>query len=106
MMIGQTGMNGLVAYSPWFDRGALEGIFAADVIRIGGAGTLTVAVEHRNRADTLPTVLGTIGPLAVTGVGDVQLSGVKEEVRFRYTVGGTAVTDWVHWRMLTPTWMG
>jgi hypothetical protein len=76
------------------------------VIAIGGNGTLTVAVQHRNRDETTPAILESIGPLSAQGVGDVQLASIKEEVRFRYTVGGAAATDWVHWRMLNPTWMG
>lgn len=105
MMIGQTGMNGLNAFSPWFSRSELAAVFSAEVIDVGGGGTLSIDVQHRNNDETAATSLGTIGPLGAAGVTSSTMTGIKEQVRFAYAVGGTSDSDWVHFRMLNPSWI-
>ncbi len=55
-IVGQTGLNGLVAFSPWFKRpeSATAGIFSAYSIQMtSGSGIeLEVALYHRNSEDT------------------------------------------------------
>jgi len=103
-MIGQTAMKGLTAYSPWFDRGGPSATFVCDVIAIEGSGQLDVDVEHKNYADTAATSAGTFTTMTAVGVSSKDIDGLKEQVRFKYTSGGTVNTEWVHFRMLNPSW--
>jgi hypothetical protein len=102
--IGQTGMSGLIAYSPWLQRGGDAAMFVADALGIGGAGTLDIDVEHRNVADTASTTLVSFPAISAVGVVTANASGVKELVRFKYTFGGPSASDWVHFRMLATVW--
>jgi hypothetical protein len=71
---------------------------------VPGAGLLTVTVWHKNREDSGPGTEITTGWTSLaTGFKSLQVDGLKELIRFEYTVGG-GEGSWVIYRMLQPTW--
>jgi len=109
-----------VLLSPWFPRGGDYGLFTLDVTSIGGDGTpaLTVTMVHKD-SDTagegteytgLSISRSTPGRETVdfeSGEGTPAFGGFKQLVRYKYTLsgsGGTAITSWMTFRMLSPIW--
>ena len=106
MIIGQTIFKSATSYySPWFPRQGDAATFAAQSVAISATGTLKVVIETKNLedVDTAAVALGTI-TLSTTTPGTVRVSGLKELVRFRYDMTGSASTDWSHFRVLPPAW--
>ena len=106
-VVGQTLFNGATVYSPWFmrEKKATAAIFLAYVIDAGSGGIVTIDVFHRNSEDTNTggAALGNV----VTNQGSsstVQhsnITGLKEMVRLKYTVGGDT-GGWVHLAVPSP----
>jgi len=106
MIIGTTMMKlgGLAQYSPQFNRGGNAAIFTVEVLDAGSTPSFTIDVEHKNSDDVSWSNLATIGPVATPGLYDTGASGIKEQLRFKYTVGGANPYSAVHFNMLAPTW--
>ena len=106
MVIGQTLMKlaGTAYYSPTFGRGGLAAVFACEVFQVSSSGTLDIDVEHKNAEDTSFTTLGSFTQFSLAGVDTKDLTGIKEQVRFKCTIGGTQVYSAVHFNMLAPSW--
>ena len=108
MVIGTTLMqlDGSPYYSPQFNRGGNAATFAAEMLLFsGGAGIyLLIDVQHKNADDTAWTTNVSFAHLNATGVFTVNASAIKEQVRFKYTVVGSAATDAMHFNMLAPAW--
>ena len=79
-------------------------MFSCDVLQVGTAGTLDIDVEHKNPDEVNFMLLGSFTQLTAAGVGTKDLTGIKEQVRFKYTVGGTQAYSFVHFNMLAPAW--
>jgi len=107
MVIGETllKMGGTAYYSPTFGRGGLSAVFSCEVLQVtGGSPTFDVTVEHKNIADLNFATLGSFTQFTAAGVDTKNLSGIKEQVRFKYLVGGTNSYDGVHFNMAAPAW--
>jgi hypothetical protein len=67
--------------------------------------TFTITVEHKNSEDTAWTLLGSFAAITAIGVSPpLNVSGIKEELRFTYVVGGAAPTDAVYFNVPAPSW--
>ena len=95
--------NGAPRYSPTFSRGGLGAQFAAEVFDNDPGVTMSIAIQHKNHDDVLFVTLGTIATMA-TGVNSVNLTGIKEDVRFAFTVNGANPEDTVYANVLGPQW--
>ena len=130
MYIGQLLMADANVLSPWFPREADNAIFTWEKIQESVSVGLTVEVWHKNTED-----IGEGDKLSVTGSwgssGNLNygtFNGIKELVRFEFTVGSSQSTltgfvqspggtgaevhtdvigtdiGWIMFRMLAPTW--
>ena len=83
-------MGGGGFYSPSFPRGGESALFSLEVThKMGGSPSLTVEVEHKNEEDTVWSSAGAFTAITTTGVKSKDVSGLKEECRFKYTPTGT-----------------
>ena len=101
-------------YSPWFPRGADNGRFTAELIRLVGSGTakLVVRLFHKN-ADADASYDGTevdaTKTIQITAEGTrttTEWTGLRELVRYKIEVTETASGGdvWILFRMLDPVW--
>jgi hypothetical protein len=107
MIIGQTvyKQDGNPYYSPEFRRGGLAATFATDVTHVVASPNFTITVETRNSEDTSWTSPGAFATITATGQAQVDLTGLKEIVRFKYTFdAGDAANAGVHFLMQAPSW--
>ena len=107
MVVGTTLMKlaGTAYYSPTFGRGGLSAVFSCQVFQVAGTNpTFDIDVEHKNTEETTFGLLGSFTQFTAADVKTLGLSGIKEQVRFKYTVGGTEVYAAVHFNMLAPAW--
>jgi hypothetical protein len=108
MVIGTTlyKLDGNSYYSPEFGRGGLAARFSMDVTQVtSGLVGFTVAVEHRNSEDTTWSTLGSFSAVTGTSTPSVDLTGLKEVVRFVYSFDGADLaTAAVHFLMQAPSW--
>jgi len=85
-----TVMGGSPFYSPSFGRGGESALFSLEVThKLGTSPSLTVEVEHKNFEDTAWSSAGAFTSITATGVASKDVSGLKEECRFKYTPTGT-----------------
>jgi hypothetical protein len=108
-------------YGPWFPRGGNYGIFSLEVVALGVDGTpnLRVTLMEKNASDAGngQDVSGVTFERASVGIAstdysfDVEASGFQgfeELIRYRYelviTGGSGSATNWVTFRMLSPSW--
>jgi hypothetical protein len=105
MVVGITllKMSGGTYESPPFSRQGLQALFAVDILKLT-ATSLLIDIEHKNIEDTSWASLGSFASITSTGINTVGHAGIKELVRFVYTI--TASNDWdgVHLNMLAPAW--
>lgn len=105
--IGQTVFRSLVVFSEWFPSFGDNASLAADVAAVNNGATLGIDVYHKAAADAGNGALLVAFPVInAPGVTKQTATGVKELVRYRFTVGGPGVNpdEWVHFRMLEPAW--
>lgn len=103
-----------VYYTPWFPKGADNGVFAMERIlhTFAGAGgdgdgEFTVTVWHKNREDegSAPgSAVATLTVLGSTAFYEAKCTGLKELVRFRMEFQAGSVGQGVIFRLLPPTW--
>lgn len=104
MIPGASG-DGSKVLGPWIPREADNAIFTVELIAVDG-GTLKVEVFTKNREDTgTPgTAFATIASsLSSPDIVSAETSGLKELIRFKYTVTN-AESKWVLFRMLPTIW--
>lgn len=107
MLVGQYFMRfgaGVYQYSPSFPRGGGAALFALEVYALVSGASLSMHVEHRNVEDTSWTLYGVPISASTVGVHTLEMSGIREEVRLRFSVGGTNPTDTVYANVLAPQW--
>ena len=97
-------LDGNAYYSPEFGRGGLRAIFSCNVTHLSGSATLDIDIEHRNSDDTSFTSAGTFTQFTATGTGTKDLSGLKEILRLKFTVGGAGSTSAIAYIMPPPQW--
>lgn len=97
-------------YTPWFPRGAENGVFTYEVIQaLAGAGTFSVTALHKNREDqgaegTSLVASAAFSQIGTSGIYHGVATGIKELVRFKLVVTPVGVSDGVVYRFLPPTW--
>jgi hypothetical protein len=106
MLVGQYFMRfgaGVTQYSPSFPRGGEAAVFSIEILALISGTSITLAVEHKNLEDTNWGSLGNVNATSV-GVWPLSVTGLKEEVRLTYVVGGNNDTDTVYANVLAPQW--
>lgn len=105
MVVGITllKLDGSDYFSPTFSRGGLSALFSLEVLIIT-ATALGVIVEHKNLEDTSFTTAGTFSSITSTGVKTLTVTGLKEEIRLKFTLTGSNAYDAVHINVLAPAW--
>jgi hypothetical protein len=91
-------------YSPVFPRGAEAAVFAVEVYALTPLTALNVEVQYKNAEDTTWTTHGSGINANAVGVFTLQVTGIKEEFRLRYSVSGSNDTDTVYANVLAPQW--
>ncbi len=109
MIVGTTifRLNGPAYYTPEFPRGGLAATFVVDVthIIVAGGGALDIEVEHRNSEDTTWASAGTFGSISGTITDKLDVTGLREIVRLKFTFGGSQTsTDAAHFLVQAPSW--
>ena len=100
--------DGSTQSSPPFPRQALNALFAALAAqRVGTTPNLTIGIDHRNRDDTVwgnAASFSAITSASLTVPVTEVVIGLKEEIRFTFTI--TATNPWEGYliRMLAPAW--
>lgn len=117
VLIHATGTSSPTPYfTPWSRRGGNAAVFVADVIALHltamtSSYRVVITVQTKNSEDADAS-----GSSQDVGVfDDIQtlpasprtkyLSGFKELFRYKVEVYGDASDDWVHMRMLDPSWL-
>jgi len=106
-IIGEVIFEGYTTfYSPWFPRGGDDAVFILETFDISGL-TLTWTFWTKNAEDTdaSATQVGSAETITAAGLKETSLlSGFKELVRYKFSTGATPSMDWVHFRVLNPSW--
>ena len=92
-------MGGTALYSPSFPSGGESALFSAEVLAGIGSPSLAISVETKNTEDTTWGVAGSFTAITAVGVASNDVSSLKEEVRFKFTMSGT---DRHAFNMLVP----
>ena len=105
MVVGTTliVLDGSPYYSPSFPRGGLAGTFAVDTTGYEGLTAFGITVEHRDEHDTSWTTAGAFTTITGLGPSAVDITSLKQILRFKYELTGNAV-DGVHFVMQAPSW--
>jgi len=124
MYIGETIMAGANVLSPWFPRQDDNAIFTWEEIQATGDAALTLTIWHKNHDEIGPgTEIATAWTTVETDFRYIQVDGLKELIRFEFTVSGDVASggvtvqsfgedtplvmnsvNWVLYRMFEPTW--
>jgi len=108
MIVGTTIIhdgNGTVPYySPAFPRGGLAALFSVNVTHVGGTPDLDIAVEHKNAEDTTWSSAGTFTTISTVGVASKDLSGLKEQLRLKFTYSAGSLGNFTHVIVAAPAW--
>ena len=107
MVVGTTlfKLDGNDYYSPQFPRGGLAATFAVDVTHVANSPNFGIEVETKNSEDTSWTSLGTFTSITAVGTAQKDLTGAKEQLRFKYSFNAGDATDAaVHFLMQPPSW--
>jgi hypothetical protein len=82
-------MGGTALYSPSFPRGGEAALFSVEVLALLGSPSIAIDVQHKNYDDIAWTSAGSFSAITTIAVHPKDLSGLKEEIRFKYTLSGT-----------------
>ena len=96
-------MGGTALYSPSFPRGGEAALFSVEVLALLGSPSIAIAIEHKNMDDTSWTVAGSFSTISTAAVHTVDLSGLKEEIRLKFTLTGTD-GDGCNMLVAEPAW--
>lgn len=92
-------------YTPWFPRGADNGVFALEMLESTVGNGWTATVVHKNREDegSAPATAGTFASLS-GNFYEVNCTGLKELLRYQIQVSSREINEGVVFRFLAPTW--
>lgn len=91
--------------SPTFPRGGMAATFIIDLLDLWGPGVnLACDVEHKNTEDTAFALAGSFAGMGAINVFKLDVSGIKEEVRLVFRVGGSDPTNGVYLNVPEPSW--
>jgi hypothetical protein len=96
-------MGGTALYSPSFPRGGEAAMFSAETLAKIGSPSLAIDVEHKNFDDTTWTSVGAFTAITTLTVSTKDLSGLKEEIRIKFTMTG-ADGDAFNLLIPVPAW--
>ena len=93
-------------YTPWFPRGADNGVFSLELYQSTLGTTFSVAVLTKNREDEGSAPGGSVGTFAAVSAPfyEVNCTGLKELVRFQISTRASATGQGAIFRFLPPTW--
>lgn len=92
-------------FTPPFPRGGLAALFGINLQDLWGASpALDCEVQHKNFDDTSWTTLASFTTMSTIGIHTADVTGLKEEIRLKFTVAGTAAANGVYLGVLTPMW--
>jgi hypothetical protein len=95
--------GGGAQYGPTMPRGGESAVFGIEVFVVDVGASIDFAVEHKNIEDTTWANLVTLAGLGA-GVSTATAAGIKEQIRFVFTVNGTFVYSSVYANLLAPMW--
>ena len=72
-----------------FPRRGMAALFSIQTSHVRSGLTLNVAIQHKNREDTSWTTAGTFSGITAVGVTTLDLSMLKEEIRYSFTYSGS-----------------
>jgi hypothetical protein len=96
--------DGSTQHSPTFPRGGLAATFLAQILQLVGSPSLIIGVEHKSHEDTSFISAGTFGAVTTVSNPTVAITGLKEEIRFAYTITATNAWEGLLLNMLSPAW--
>lgn len=91
-------------YSPPFGRGGEAAVFSIEVTHRTGTPTLVFAVEHKSPEDMAWTSAGSTS-VSSTGVATLEVSGLKEELRLKFTFSSGSLGNFVNILVPAPMWL-
>jgi hypothetical protein len=97
-------MGGNAFYSPSFEREGEAALFSVEVYVFLGSPTVAIDVEHKNYDDTTWASAGSFSSITTVGVHTKDLSGLKEELRVKYTPTSATNGDGCNMYMPAPAW--
>ena len=106
MFDAQLLLKGSTVLSPWFPRQGDNLIITLEIVARADT-TTKVEVYTKNQEDTGDGSLHAGGNINRNTVGRESkeyVGGLKELVRYKFTITGTADDDWSLFRMLMPVW--
>jgi len=93
MILGFNLLHDMVGTTPFrtypFPRRGLAALFSIQTTHVGGGLTLNAVVQHRNREDASWTNAGTFSGITAVGLMTLDVSALKEEIRFAFTFSGS-----------------
>ena len=96
-------MGGTALYSPSFPRGGEAAMFSVETLAKIGSPSLAIDVEHKNFDDTTWSSVGTFTAITTLTVSTSDISGLKEEIRIKFTMTG-ADGDAFNLLIPSPAW--
>ena len=94
-----------VYYTPPIAREALDATFSLETTHFICSGSVVVTVEHKDFADASWATADTFASIAGTGVETLTVSGLKEEIRFKFGFSGGGPKEFAHIVVAAPTWL-
>jgi hypothetical protein len=92
-------------YTTSFPRRGLAALFSIQTTHVRGGLALSATVQHRNREDPSWTDAGTFSGITAPGLSTLDLSSLKEEIRFSYRFTGTgSLGDFFRVFIPPPAW--
>jgi hypothetical protein len=76
-------------YTNPFPRRGLAALFSLQTTHVPASLTLNASVQHKNLEDASWTTAGVFSGITAVGLSTLDLSGLKEELRFSFTFSGT-----------------
>ena len=106
MILGQCvcKWDGNSYYSPAFPRGAENATFVAQITHTHDSPTFVITTQHRDSEATAWTDTTAFTPITTTGTYTLDVSALKELVRFKYTFTSADAVDGVRLIMHAPVW--
>lgn len=107
MYIGQLAirLGGIDYNSPTFPRGGLAGLFSIEIFDLTGSSpTLECDIEHKNEEDVTFSVAASFSSMSTAAVHTKDVSGLKEQLRLVFRVGGAAAMNTVYFNVMSPAW--
>jgi hypothetical protein len=93
MILGFSLLYDTVGTTPYrttsFPRRGLAALFSIQTTHVRGALTLNAVVQHRNREDASWTNAGSFSGITAAGLSTLDVTSLKEEIRFSFTFSGS-----------------